>query len=157
VLNRTDMVNFATIFVNFQKRGKTKDQAGLFYSSGELSRFQYDCSYQGIGRETRALDSTRFSRQEKNGFGFHSLFHQVCIGFDYIRWTKLNASARCVGVFDTVGSLGLPEEISLHWKDITSIFGFSDSALSPDIAYALQALAINETRADFVSMGISLG
>jgi hypothetical protein len=29
VLNRADMVNFATIFVNFQKRGNTKDPASM--------------------------------------------------------------------------------------------------------------------------------
>jgi len=32
VLNRTDMVNFAAIFVNFQKRGKTQDQASMLPS-----------------------------------------------------------------------------------------------------------------------------
>jgi hypothetical protein len=51
--------------------------------------------------------------------------------------------------------LGLPEEISLQHKDITTIFGFSDTSLSAEIENAFQALAINETRADFVSTGIS--
>jgi hypothetical protein len=58
---------------------------------------------------------------------------------------------RCVGVFDTVGSLGMPVEMSLHWKATTTIFGFPDKKLSPDIANAFQALAINENRVDFVS------
>jgi hypothetical protein len=64
---------------------------------------------------------------------------------------------RCIGVFDTVGSLGLPEELNvfLHPEPKKVIFGFPDRLLSPDVAHAYQALAMNETRADFVSMSIS--
>jgi len=51
--------------------------------------------------------------------------------------------------------LGLPEEISFKHKNLTNIFGFSDTSLSAEIENAFQALAINETRADFVSTGIS--
>lgn len=61
-------------------------------------------------------------------------------------------SFRCVGVFDTVGSLGLPEELTLHSKKMTTIFGFSDKKLGEHIENAFHALALNETRADFVRL-----
>ena len=57
---------------------------------------------------------------------------------------------RCIGVFDTVGSLGLPEELTFGSKKIKTLFGFSDSVLGDDVERAYQALALNETRADFV-------
>jgi len=61
------------------------------------------------------------------------------------------AHIRCVGVFDTVGSLGLPEELAFGSKRIKTLFGFPDSVLGDHIERAYQALALNETRADFVS------
>ena len=61
---------------------------------------------------------------------------------------------RCVGVFDTVGSLGLPEELALGSKKIKTLFGFSDAVLGDHIERAYQALALNETRADFVLLSL---
>lgn len=62
---------------------------------------------------------------------------------------------RCIGVFDTVGNLGLPEELTMGSQKMTKIFGFSDKLLGEHIEYAFHALALNETRADFVSMRVS--
>jgi len=56
---------------------------------------------------------------------------------------------KCVGVFDTVGALGLPGELAFGSKKIQSLFGFPDSMLGDHIERAYQALALNETRADF--------
>jgi hypothetical protein len=61
---------------------------------------------------------------------------------------------RCVGVFDTVGALGLPEELALGSKKIQTLFGFPDSMLGDHIERAYQALALNETRADFVCLSL---
>lgn len=58
-------------------------------------------------------------------------------------------SIKCVGVFDTVGSLGLPEELAFGSKRIKTLFGFPDSVLGDHVERAYQALALNETRADF--------
>ena len=63
--------------------------------------------------------------------------------------------SRCVGVFDTVGSFGLPEELTLGSQNMTTIFGFPDKFLGEHIHYAFHALALNETRADFVSGAVS--
>ncbi|KAJ7596991.1 hypothetical protein C8J56DRAFT_918849 [Mycena floridula] len=58
-------------------------------------------------------------------------------------------SVKCVGVFDTVGSLGLPEELTVHSTKIRTLFGFPDKLLGEHIERAYQALALNETRKDF--------
>jgi hypothetical protein len=54
-----------------------------------------------------------------------------------------------------VGSLGLPDELTLFSKKIKTIFGFPDKLLGAHIERAYQALALNETRRDFVSDGSS--
>ncbi|KAH0838273.1 hypothetical protein J3R83DRAFT_6529 [Lanmaoa asiatica] len=59
-------------------------------------------------------------------------------------------SIKCVGVFDTVGSVGLPEEITRKSPSTKSIFGFPNAELGEHIERAYQTLAINETRLDFV-------
>ncbi|KAF9270123.1 hypothetical protein L218DRAFT_14436 [Marasmius fiardii PR-910] len=58
-------------------------------------------------------------------------------------------SVKCVGVFDTVGSLGLPEELTVEPGPIKTLFGFPDRTLGEHIEHAYQALALNEPRKDF--------
>ena len=53
---------------------------------------------------------------------------------------------RFLGVWDTVGALGLPGP----FREESKIFGFNDSLLGDHIERAYQALALNETRLDFV-------
>jgi len=62
---------------------------------------------------------------------------------------KDSFSVKFVGVYDTVGSLGLPEEITHKSPTIRNIFGFNDRVLGEHIQYAYHAMALNETRADF--------
>ncbi|KAJ7900304.1 hypothetical protein B0H14DRAFT_1559495 [Mycena olivaceomarginata] len=58
-------------------------------------------------------------------------------------------SIKFVGVYDTVGSLGLPEELTHKSPHIRNLFGFNDRVLGSHIQYAYHAMALNETRADF--------
>ncbi|KAM5536247.1 hypothetical protein V8D89_010146 [Ganoderma adspersum] len=58
-------------------------------------------------------------------------------------------SVKVIGVFDTVGSVGLPEELSLRSSKIRNIFGFPDHVLGSHVERAYHAMAINETRKDF--------
>jgi uncharacterized protein (DUF2235 family) len=51
-----------------------------------------------------------------------------------------------VGVWDTVGSLGIPSVIGAVDP---LLYGFLDTSLSPNVANAYQALAIDERRAEF--------
>ncbi|KAF9015120.1 hypothetical protein BDQ17DRAFT_1403847 [Cyathus striatus] len=58
-------------------------------------------------------------------------------------------SVQCLGVFDTVGSLGLPEELTLGSTKIRTLFGFPDRTLGEHVKQAYQALALHEMRLDF--------
>ena len=54
---------------------------------------------------------------------------------------------RLLGVFDTVGSLGVPVELFANWN--RSRFAFHDVTLGSNIDYALHAVAIDEKRGPF--------
>lgn len=57
-----------------------------------------------------------------------------------------DAKIKMLGVWDTVGSLGIPAA----WGGIDAIqYGFLDTSLHPDVLDAYQALAIDEQRAQF--------
>ncbi|OJA08306.1 hypothetical protein AZE42_07571 [Rhizopogon vesiculosus] len=55
-------------------------------------------------------------------------------------------SIKCVGVFDTVCSAGLSEELTHESPSTKSIFGFPNNELGQHIERAYHALAIDETR-----------
>ena len=57
-----------------------------------------------------------------------------------------NAKITMVGVWDTVGSLGIP---SLAGGVDPVLYGFLDTGLHPDVLNAYQALAIDEMRCEF--------
>lgn len=57
-----------------------------------------------------------------------------------------HATIRMVGVWDTVGSLGIP---SIFGGIDQKVYGFLDTNLHPDIKNAFHALAIDEKRAQF--------
>lgn len=55
-----------------------------------------------------------------------------------------------VGVWDTVGSLGMPDDIpELRFLDDPSNYRFHNTALGGNVAHARHALAIDESRRDF--------
>jgi len=92
-------------------------------------------------------------RREQTLIRIHSPSSWILIIVDFLR-KLITYLCRCIGVFDTVGNLGLPEELTMGSQKMTTIFGFSDKLLGEHIEYAFHALALNETRADFVSMRI---
>ena len=57
-----------------------------------------------------------------------------------------NAPIQMVGVWDTVGSLGIP---AIFGGVNEAQYGFLDTSLHPDVQSAYQALAIDEVRAQF--------
>lgn len=57
-----------------------------------------------------------------------------------------NAKIKMIGVWDTVGSLGIP---SLFGAVDPVVYGFLDTKLHPDVENAYHALAIDEKRAEF--------
>jgi uncharacterized protein (DUF2235 family) len=62
------------------------------------------------------------------------------------KYGLFDAKLKMVGVWDTVGSLGLP---ALVGKVDLLQYGFLDTNLHPDVLNAYQALAIDERRAEF--------
>ena len=59
-----------------------------------------------------------------------------------------HVSIKCIGVWDTVGSLGIPGDWARH-KSFASRWYFHDVHLGPHVEVALHALAIDEKRAAF--------
>ena len=70
-------------------------------------------------------------------------------------WTELTPyvadrsqlTIECVGVFDTVGALGIP--LKMFWRTNRQRYEFHDVDLNPIVRINLQALAIDEHRAPF--------
>src|SRR5437870_5598411 len=54
---------------------------------------------------------------------------------------------KCIGVWDTVGSVGIPGNIDHVFKDF---YGFHNTELGAGVDYALHALALDEQCEDFV-------
>jgi uncharacterized protein (DUF2235 family) len=61
----------------------------------------------------------------------------------------------CIGVWDTVGTLGIPielpgwEEVSKRYKGWETLWGFHDTQLGRHVGFAYHALAIDEERQPF--------
>ncbi|RDX55781.1 hypothetical protein OH76DRAFT_1337360 [Lentinus brumalis] len=115
VLDRTQMDHFASIFLAYQKRGKSEDE-----------------------EEKRLLDEELEPWTGSSAPGKM----RVNVG-------PAHFSVKVIGVFDTVGSVGMPEELTLTSSKIRNIFGFPDRRLGDHVERAYQALALDETRADF--------
>ena len=62
------------------------------------------------------------------------------------RYQLIDARIKMVGVWDTVGSLGIPAVVG---GVDPVVYGFLDTALHPDVLNAYQALAIDERRCEF--------
>jgi hypothetical protein len=60
------------------------------------------------------------------------------------RVTRDDVNVRCIGVWDTVGALGIPDS-----RFCQNLFSFHDTNLGPRVEHAYQALAIDEERCAF--------
>ena len=95
------------------------------------------------------MDLRQFAWEIPRCDGSKLILNQVREILVFMGWTA-KSSLRCVGVFDTVGALGLPGELNLSDK-VQTLFGFPDKILGEHIERAYQALALDEHRKDFVS------
>jgi uncharacterized protein (DUF2235 family) len=57
-------------------------------------------------------------------------------------------SVKCVGVWDTVGAIGIPSDLPLP-ADTVQLFGFNDRRLGSYVERAYHAMALNERRGAF--------
>jgi len=62
------------------------------------------------------------------------------------KYQLVDAKIKMVGVWDTVGSLGIPAVVG---GVDPVVYGFLDTALHPDVLNAYQALAVDERRCEF--------
>ncbi len=62
------------------------------------------------------------------------------------KYQLADAKIKMIGVWDTVGSLGIP---AMFGGVDPLVYGFLDTALHPDVLNAYQALAIDERRVEF--------
>jgi uncharacterized protein (DUF2235 family) len=53
---------------------------------------------------------------------------------------------KCIGVWDTVGALGVPGHLDVLFRDF---YEFHDTNLGPHVEYAFHAMALDEHRKDF--------
>jgi Uncharacterized alpha/beta hydrolase domain (DUF2235) len=65
------------------------------------------------------------------------------------RYTHPQVRISCLGVFDTVGALGIPVGFLRGWN--RRRFSFHDTKLSSIVDHALQALAVDEKRGPFAA------
>ncbi|KAL4070904.1 hypothetical protein J3A83DRAFT_4093964, partial [Scleroderma citrinum] len=100
-------------------------------------------TYQKLGKSTNPTESAELKKQ------IEPWTSPTSRGRQRASCDNNTFSVKCIGVFDTVGSVGLPEEIAHRSPSTKSIFGFPNTQLGDHIERAYQALAINETRVDF--------
>lgn len=72
----------------------------------------------------------------------------------HLRLTTLEVRIRAIGVFDTVGALGIPRvawlgKLGQHSPEEMNEYSFYDTTLDDCIDNAFQALALDEKRATF--------
>lgn len=65
---------------------------------------------------------------------------------------KIKDAVFFVGVWDTVGALGIPDNLSvLNWFDRPSLYRFHDTGLSDTVTHARHACALDESRGSFTA------
>lgn len=65
-------------------------------------------------------------------------------------YTTLNVPIKVIGVWDTVGALGIPPILGLHWSEVEmEQYSFVNTKVSQAAVHAFQALALDEHRAAF--------
>ncbi|PLW39527.1 hypothetical protein PCASD_07658 [Puccinia coronata f. sp. avenae] len=106
---------------------------GILSSAGMVDFAQVLAAYQVRSEGTERSDTAeRFLDNYRQGG--KKYMHRMAEG-----------TLKCVGVWDTVGALGLPG----FFGDNFNLLGFRDTKLSRQIKYAFHAMAVHETRKDF--------
>jgi hypothetical protein len=94
--------------------------------------------------------TSRDSRGKKRADSGDDYFSIKWVFVAYSQLLRLRYIFRCVGLSDSIGSVGLPEELTNKSPSTKSILGFPDNQLGEHIERTYHALAINENRLDFV-------
>jgi len=148
VLDRTDMDSFSKIFNDYQLFGTAKDPLGMSHSNKPLPPpNKYIQLVKGnLEKELAHWRSPEASGKKRAATGDFMVKYELAS-----RVASFTNVTRFLGVWDTVGSVGMPEEI--RTTEAHKMYGFHDSRLGEHVERACQALALQETRLDFVSRG----
>jgi uncharacterized protein (DUF2235 family) len=63
---------------------------------------------------------------------------------------KADATIKCIGVWDTVGAVGIPEDLAKFDILFRKYYGFFDSDLGAHVEHAFHAMALDERRKNFL-------
>src|SRR4051794_40398838 len=69
---------------------------------------------------------------------------------DTFETRKEDTPIKCIGVWDTVGSVGIPEDLAKFDILFKKYYGFFDSDLGAHVEHAFHAIALDERRKNFV-------
>lgn len=69
---------------------------------------------------------------------------------DTFQTRKTDPKIKCIGVWDTVGSVGIPEDFARFDILFKKYYGFFDSDLGAHVEHAFHAVALDEHRKNFV-------
>ncbi|KAI5357746.1 hypothetical protein Slin14017_G117590 [Septoria linicola] len=80
------------------------------------------------------------------GLVLNSKTDEAVTRYDCVKkWTHMHVNVRCVGVFDTVGSVGMSGYVSQPGQDVD----WHSTSLQPKMDYVFHALALDENRGNF--------
>ncbi|KAG9097582.1 hypothetical protein FRC07_010778, partial [Ceratobasidium sp. 392] len=123
--------------------------AGFIGYIGILDRTAMDCFadiFIAMQKKNKAKDEAESKRCDDT----LSQFKEICedgqrrADFNHDKFT-----IKCIGVWDTVGSMGLPTVITRNSAKMHQLFDFPDNVLGPHIERAMHAMSLNEDREDF--------
>ncbi|TAQ87103.1 hypothetical protein B7494_g4572 [Chlorociboria aeruginascens] len=138
--------------------------AGLICDAGLLKPHAMDLffgmyeAYRGRrpaagGKEAQKLEDTKWAKELwKNEDGE---YEKKFGGAEKTNWDiykegiQNDVQIKVVGVWDTVGSLGVPENVVTRWLGTNEHHKFHNTSLHPNIHHAFHALALDEHRGAF--------
>jgi uncharacterized protein (DUF2235 family) len=130
--------------------------AGLLSTSGLVARRHAGRAYEAIEHYRKRETSQSFLEAMLD---FRSRFSELCISEDEEAWRRRNVEGYAhgarprlkvnyLGIWDTVGSLGIPGYIAFA-SAVNRAYQFHDVSLSPMVDRARHAVAIDERKHDF--------
>ncbi|QOG21737.1 hypothetical protein FOM02_35030 [Bradyrhizobium sp. SEMIA] len=114
--------------------GTITSLVGCIYSVGLLRR--EDCDAKAL---SKLWSYYRMDRTER--------VPRISDELGSISFKPGTVKVKCLGVFETVGALGIP--ISRVWRENRDLYGFHDVGLAPICEHSLHGLAIDEHREQF--------
>lgn len=132
---------------------------GMIASVGLLDTSRYDVNDKALAYRMGILAWRKYRESrppaQDSGGGLQALLEKIVNFEPSLALTKLQPEdtmpvdeIRAIGVWDTVGALGIP--LYLDDEDSTvDLFRFANTALSPTVKFGVHAISLDEQRGDF--------